>query len=163
MEKRILLIALLSAALLYGVSAQREVLSAGGDYSSQGGSVAFSIGQIAYTFHTGESGNVSLGVQQPNLFNIVATEDLEPLDAVTLYPNPAVETVYVDLQDKSLIEKFNSLTIRLFDLQGKLIAQQEISEVVTPITLKNTSEAVYLLQIMHEQQTIKSFKLYKSN
>jgi hypothetical protein len=163
MEKRILLIALLSAALLYGVNAQRDVLAAGGDFSSQGGSVAFSIGQIAYTNHAGESGTVSLGVQQPNLFNIVATEDLEPQDAVTLYPNPAGETVYVDLQDKSLIEKFNSLTIRVFDLQGKLITQQDISDVVTPFSLTNMSEAVYLLQIMHEQQTIKSFKLYKSN
>jgi len=163
MEKRILLIALLSAALLYGVNAQRDVLAAGGDFSSQGGSVAFSIGQIAYTNHAGESGTVSLGVQQPNLFNIVATEDLEPQDAVTLYPNPAGETVYVDLQDKSLIEKFNSLTIRVFDLQGKLITQQDISEVVTPFSLTHMSEAVYLLQIMHEQQTIKSFKLYKSN
>jgi opacity protein-like surface antigen len=163
MEKRILLIVLLSAALLYGIQAQREVLTTGGDFSSAGGSVAFSIGQIAYTYHGSESGNVSLGVQQPNLFNIVATEDIEPLDAVSLYPNPASEIVYVDLQDESLIKKYNSLSIRLFDMQGKLITQQEINQVVTPFTLTNMSEAVYLLQIMHEQQPIKSFKLYKSN
>ncbi len=161
--KRILLIALLLGPPLCVIHAQRDVLTRGGDFSSAGGSVAWSIGQIAYTYYTGESGNVSLGVQQPNLFTIVATDDLDELLSVSLYPNPASESVYVDLLDVNVIKKLESPAIRLLDIQGKLIAQKEITGVLTTIPLTGLSESVYVLQIMSGQEPVKSFKLCKSN
>ena len=100
-------------------------------------------------------------MQQPNLFNIVATDDLNELLTVSLYPNPASESVYVDLLDVTVIKKLDSPTIRLLDIQGKLIAQKEITEVLTTIPLTGLSESVYILQIMSGQEPVKSFKLIK--
>jgi len=102
-------------------------------------------------------------VQQPNLFNIVATDDPSDLLAVTLYPNPASEAVYVDLLDINVIKKLDSPVIRLLDIQGKLISQKDITEVLTTIPLTGLSEAVYVLQILNGQSPVKSFKLCKSN
>jgi len=145
------------------VHAQRDVLTRGGDYSSAGGSVAFSIGQIGYTYLTGEAGSASLGVQQSNVFNIVATDDLEPFWEVSLYPNPASEIVYINLQDESVLKDFNALHLRLLDVQGKLVKEMKIIEAVTTLSLSGLAESVYFIQILQDQQPLKSFKLYKSN
>ena len=161
--KRILLIALLLGPPLCAIHAQRDVLTRGGDFSSAGGSVAWSIGQIAYTYYTGEAGSVSLGVQQPNLFTIVGTNDPGEWLAVNLYPNPASEAVYVDLLDANVLKQFNSPLIRVLDVQGKLVSEKQITEVLTAIPLTGLSESVYVLQIMNGQEPVKSFKLCKSN
>lgn len=163
MNKKYILIALLAGTSLIAIHAQHDVLSAGGDFSSAGGSVAFSIGQIGYTYQTGESGSASLGVQQPYFFNIVATDDPDQQWAITLYPNPADQLVYVDLKDDIALKQFKDLQIRLFDLQGKLMAEKDITEIITPFPLTSLTEAIYILQIGQEQKTLKSFKLYKSN
>jgi hypothetical protein len=160
---RYLLIAFLTGLPLMALQAQRDVLTRGGDYSSSGGSVAFSIGQIGYTYLTGEAGSASLGVQQPIRFNIVATDDVNPLWEVSLYPNPASENVYIDLKDDDVLKNFNALYVRLFDLQGKLVVEKKITEIVTAFPLSGFAESMYLLQILQDQQPLKSFKLYKSN
>jgi len=147
----------------FNLQAQRDVLPAGGDFSSSGGSVAFSIGQIGYTYLTGESGSASLGVQQPNTFNIVATDDPVPALAMTLYPNPADQFVYVDLKEENALEQFEGLQIRLYDLQGQLIAEKEMTDKVTRFPLVDLSDALYVLQICQGQKMITSFKLFKSN
>jgi len=160
---RQILIAFITALPLLAITAQREVLTRGGDNSSAGGSVAFSIGQIGYTYLTGEAGSASLGVQQSNLFNIVATDDISILADVSLYPNPASEVVYISLQDESVLKKFNALQARLIDVQGKLVYEKGITEVITSFPLSGLAESVYFLQIVQDQQPLKSFKLYKSN
>jgi hypothetical protein len=160
---RYLLITLLTSLPLMALQAQRDVLTRGGDYSSSGGSVAFSIGQIGYTYLTGEAGSASLGVQQPIRFNIVATDDVNPLWEVSLYPNPASENVYIDLKDDDVLKNFNALYVRLFDLQGKLVIEKKITEKITAFPLSGFAESMYLLQILQDQQPLKSFKLYKSN
>ena len=155
--------ALLIGTSLSTIHAQHDVLSAGGDISSGSGSVAFSIGQVAYINYYSEAGSVSQGVQQPNIFNIVGTEDLDKDWTMTLYPNPASDLVYIDLKNDNIFKKYNKLNIHLFDVDGKLIAQKEISSIITSFPLTTLTDAVYILQISHDQQVLKSFKLYKSN
>jgi hypothetical protein len=163
MKRQILFLVCLATAALGTIHAQHDVLTAGGDISSGGGSVAFSIGQVAYTNFSGTAGSVAQGVQQPNFFNIVATDDPDQDWILTLYPNPADQLVYVDLKDDRLFKKFNKLNIRLFDVQGKLLSQKNITEIVTPFPLTAMTDAVYILQLWQDQQPLKSFKLYKSN
>ena len=150
-------------ASLATIHAQHDVLSAGGDFSSGSGSVAYSIGQVAYINYSSESGSISQGVQQPNIFNIVGTEDLDKDWTASLYPNPASDIVYVDLKNDNIFKKYNRLNIQLFDVDGKLLAQKEISSIITSFPLTALSDAVYILQIHQGQQVLKSFKLYKSN
>ena len=151
------------ATSLATIHAQHDVLSAGGDISSGSGSVAFSIGQVAFINYSSESGSISQGVQQPNIFNIVGTEDLDKEWTATLYPNPASDLVYVDLKNDNIFKKYNQLNIHLFDVNGKLLAQKEISSIITSFPLTTLTDAVYIMQISQDQQVLKSFKLYKSN
>ncbi len=163
MNKKTFFIAFLTVSWLITLRAQQNVLAAGGDNSSGSGSVAFSIGQVGYTNYMGESGSVALGVQQPNFFNIVATEEPGQPRTIRLYPNPATETVYVDLQQEAVPNQGHDMQIRLFDLTGKLISQKLITEMITPFSLTGLHDATYILQVRQDQKTLTSFKLFKSN
>ena len=41
---------------------QKETLASGGDASGSGGTVSYSIGQIAYEYRSGSNGNLNQGV-----------------------------------------------------------------------------------------------------
>src|SRR6187397_135960 len=82
-----------------GLHAQSAVSAAGGDFTGTGGSVAYTIGQVTYTNFGGESGNVSLGVQQPNLFLTVGTSDLDITLSASVFPNPANTSTSLRLED----------------------------------------------------------------
>jgi hypothetical protein len=163
MNKQILLAGILVLMNLHWAIAQKDVLSAGGDGSSANGSVSFSVGQVGYTYITGEAGSATLGVQQSNVFNIVATEDLDKTWEISFYPNPASEAVFIELKDAGVLQKFNLLKARLYDPAGRLIVEQEIQEPVTRLPINNLTDAFYILQISQDQTMIKSFKLFKTN
>uniref|UniRef100_UPI004047EE97 T9SS type B sorting domain-containing protein n=1 Tax=Algoriphagus sp. TaxID=1872435 RepID=UPI004047EE97 len=63
-QVRIVAFALLVLFFTYSVQAQESAHSAGGDGSSNTGSVAFSFGQVVYTTHSTGSGSEAQGVQQ---------------------------------------------------------------------------------------------------
>ena len=45
--------------------AQESANVSGGEATGSGGTVSYTIGQVAYTNHTGTNGNINQGVQQP--------------------------------------------------------------------------------------------------
>ena len=67
---------------LTGVQAQTSVNATGGDASGGGGSVSYSVGQVVYTTHTGTSGSVAEGVQQP--YEISVVTGLEEAQSINL-------------------------------------------------------------------------------
>src|SRR4030095_5100547 len=132
-----------------GLKAQSDVLPAGGDASGAGGSVSFSVGQVAYTNVIGEAGSISLGVQQPNLFLMVGTNEAEiTIDAVA-YPNPVNEFVNLKLGDQLTINGMDHLSYGLYDINGKLILRKEITANATPISMENLANAIYYLRVVH--------------
>lgn len=71
-HKRLKLSAVLLLGLgLTGLQAQTSVNATDGDVSGSGGSVSYSVGQVVYTTHTGTSGSVAEGVQQPYEISVV--------------------------------------------------------------------------------------------
>lgn len=143
--------------------AQQGVVSTGGDILSTSGSVAFSIGQTAYLTIDGETGSVHQGLQQPYTFTIVGVEDLREDIAISLFPNPASGTVYVQLTppDKQYVqERFTAL---LYDFNGKLLLNQKLPNEINPIAIDQLTSANYLLQVWQGTTFIKSFTFSKTN
>jgi hypothetical protein len=64
------------------VSAQESINATDGDVSGSGGSVSYSVGQVVYTTHTGTSGSVAEGVQQP--YEISVVTGLEEAQSINL-------------------------------------------------------------------------------
>lgn len=139
------------------LSAQEGTDAAGGNATGVNGSVSYSIGQIDYISSTGTNGNVNQGLQQPYEFFTMGLEnDLVQLD-LTVYPNPA--TAYVTLKiDKTT---FDNLSYELFDMNGRSLLSQKITDAITSIPLEQFPSATYFLKVSNAQQEIKTFKIIK--
>lgn len=147
-----------------GMQSQSAVLSAGGDATGSGGSVAFSVGQVAYTHIDGEAGSVSLGVQQPHFVIMVDTDDPELKISVSAYPNPANDFVTLNLNLHNVDNgNYEKLSFRLYTVDGTQLLQQEIVSNVTKVSLENLPSATYVLRIVRNNTEVKTFKIFKSN
>ena len=111
---------------------QEATTASGGDASGSGGTVAYSIGQIRYSSVSGSNGNTSEGVQQPYEIFSVGIKEAETNLSLAVFPNPTAN--YLTLQINDL--KTEKLNYQLFDLQGKMIANNQINSKYNKLELK---------------------------
>lgn len=143
--------------------AQQGVISAGGDISSAQGTIAYTIGQVSYTYLWNETGSVNQGLQQPVVFNLVGMEDLHEDIFIRLFPNPSNAILHVALNISAKEEVHGGFSAQLYDLNGKLLLQQQLPDDINTIAIDRLTEAMYLLQVWKGDTFIKSFALTKSN
>jgi hypothetical protein len=140
--------------------AQQASTASGGDALGSGGSAAYSVGQIVYTANTANTGSVAQGVQQAFEISIVTGIKNETKTSMLLavFPNPT--TNFLNLQIADL--KTEQLTYQLTDALGKLIIENKIFESSTQINMNAQVEAIYFLNIIKNNQTVKTFKIIKN-
>ncbi len=83
------------------VHSQQAVVPCGGNASGTGGSVSFSVGQVACQANSGSNGSEIQGVQQHWEISVV-TEVEEAnciLLSVSVYPNPAVDFLTLSIEN----------------------------------------------------------------
>lgn len=143
--------------------AQQTVVTAGGNATGPGGSASFSIGQVVYTASTGSGGSENQGVQHPLEILTVGTDNFPEIKLqMAVYPNPT--TSFVNLKiDPSAELSLESLSYQLYDLSGKHIYNQKITNAETVISLENLVTAIYFLTVTHKNKPVKTFKIIKNN
>lgn len=161
-HKRLILMVVLVLGLgLTGLHAQENSNATGGVTSGSGGSVHYSVGQVAYQTHMGTNGSVSEGVQQPYEISIVnGIEKAKGINLrVTAYPNPAIDD-YLTLS----IEGFDSsnLSYQLFDMHGKLLQSEKITSNQTRVFMSNLVPAYYFIKVVQGNKEVKAFKIIKN-
>lgn len=155
MRYLIILFALVSSINL---QAQETVPSTGGDASGAGGSSSYTIGQVVYTTNSGTNGSVSHGVQQPYEISIVTGVDESTINLeMVVFPNPT--TNYIQLKIEN--EVIENLKFQLIDLEGKIIETKVLVSKQTTINMNTLPKAIYFLNVLRNNQTIKSFKVIK--
>ena len=142
---------------------QQAVLTSGQDGNGLGGSVSYSIGQADYTNFRSDSGSVSLGVQQPLVVIMVATEDPGLNPGISLFPNPANNAIHLVLDETSATISSQHPSFRLYDINGKLLAYKEINDVTTTIPMEKYASGMYLIRITQNNSDIRTFKIFKTN
>jgi len=142
---------------------QQTVVTAGGDATGPGGSSSFSIGQVVYTASTGSGGSENQGVQHPLEILTVGTDNFPEIKLqMAVYPNPT--TSFVNLKiDASAELSFESLSYHLYDLIGKHIYNQKITNAETVISLENLVTGIYFLTVTNKNKPVKTFKIIKNN
>lgn len=140
--------------------AQTSINSAGGDLTGSGGSMNYSIGQVAYTTNSGLNGSVAQGVQQP--FEIsVLTETEEAQDILletAVYPNPAADYAILKMDGNSI----ENIRFRLYNLNGSILQNKKIESNETVIELNKYRSGTYFLKITRGNILIKTFKIIKN-
>ncbi|PCI93603.1 MAG: hypothetical protein COB15_16080 [Flavobacteriales bacterium] len=144
---------------LGGLHAQESPTASGGEATGTGGTASYSLGQVVYTTATGTNGSVAQGVQQP--FEISVTTGVNETTInleMSVYPNPT--TNYLQLKVDS--EKLDNLNFQLIDLQGKVIDNKKLSSTTTSINVESLPKAIYFLNVVKNNQIVKTFKVIKN-
>lgn len=156
----------LFVALLLGVfclsegQAQEAILASGGTAAGSGGSVSYSVGQVAYINITNGTGSVNQGVQQPFEFFIVGLDDNNEITlSMIVYPNPTSD--FIRLQFIS--DPTETLLYKLFDFNGRLLQHEQVRNKETLIPMGDLSAGTYLLTISNAGKPVKNFKIVKNS
>lgn len=150
--------ALLLSFLASGIHAQETVVSAGAEGEGSGGTSSFTIGQMFFTSYIENNGAVLQGVQQPfEIFTNVGIELTEIKLELSAYPNPTINSLYINIGEYIA----EILTYQLYDLQGKLLKNDQITEQTTIIDTQHLPANAYLLNILDNNSIVKTFKIIK--
>jgi Secretion system C-terminal sorting domain len=146
---------------LFGISmnSQESILASGGNASSAGGSVSYSVGQIAYVYANDSGGSASQGIQQPFEIFVLGINDFPEITLqMNVYPNPTKANATLNIANYNA----ENISYELFDLSGKQIVSQKITSTATQIQMEEVSSAIYFLKILDQNKVLKTFKIIKN-
>jgi Secretion system C-terminal sorting domain len=159
MKTKRLLLLLLFGFFIQNALAQKSVVASGGNATGTGGKVSYSIGQVAYTTATGTGGKVTQGVQQPFEIVTLGTDNFPEITVtMAVYPNPTTSLVNLTVDNFD----FEKLQFYLTDINGKQLQSRKIIDAETQIEMENLPQAVYFLNVLENNKTIKTFKIIKN-
>ena len=136
------------------VSAQEVVATQGDSYTKSSGSIDFTIGEVVINTGTDGSNDLTQGFHQTN-WNFVSIEDHVPSYEAIIFPNPTSEILTIRTST------FENVTYALYDAQGKLVIQDKLSSVQTPIQVSQLAPGAYSLILNNDAQNLKTFQLIK--
>jgi len=136
------------------VSAQEVVVTQGDSYTNSSGSIDFTIGEVVINTGTDGSNDLTQGFHQTN-WNFVGVEDHSPNYEATIFPNPTSDVLNIRTST------FENVTYTLYDALGKLVIQDKLSSVQTPIQVNQLAPGAYSLTLNNDTQNLKTFQLIK--
>ncbi|HET8809477.1 MAG TPA: T9SS type A sorting domain-containing protein [Flavobacteriaceae bacterium] len=146
------LLCILFAVFPFVGNAQRTVNATGGSANISGNLYAYSIGEMVLV-GTESSGTlvVTQGVLQAEGTGLGIEEETLLAESLKLYPNPVANTLYLQPNFPGSGE----LSLKLFDLRGRLIMQQKADlnsgTERQQMDLSSLQEGTYLLQASLQQ------------
>lgn len=159
MLKLITIIILLFLGII-STKAQEALPTSGGEAKGSGGSLSYTVGQIANSSYSGKKGNNILeGVQQPYEISVVTSiPEAENINInISTYPNPASEYLTVKVENYEAAD----LQFMFFDLNGKLLRTVKAAGQETKIEINNFTPSSYFVKVVDRREVIKSFKIVK--
>ena len=144
---------------LNGVCAQESINASGATLSGSVGTISYSIGQVVYQTHSIPEVTFSEGVQQP--YEIYIVNGIDVPDIVlqfSAYPNPTRDLLNLNIGNYQA----QQLTLQLYDVAGKLLTEEMISEPNTVVDMGSFALSTYYLTIIEGQKVIKTFKIIKN-
>lgn len=152
--KTIVLATLLLASL--GLHAQVSINTAGGNAASTGGSISYTIGQMAFHAESGPDGSSTQGVQQPYEISVLSVSEESENISLSIYPNPSTDYLHL-----TSTEEISNLSYQLFDINGRLLKSERINGNQTDINMQSLVSATYFIKINQGNKTIKTYKIIK--
>jgi hypothetical protein len=141
------------------VQAQESVNASGGDAIGSGGSVAYSIGQVAYTTQAGSNGSVAQGVQHAYEIFKVGINETDLNLSILIFPNPTVDQLIIDMGE------FNDepLAYQFYDMRGRLLSSGQLISPQTLISTTDLASGAYLVHIINQSnRKVQTFKIIKN-
>jgi hypothetical protein len=141
------------------LQAQETIPVTGVTATGSGGSVSYTVGQIANNMLAGTNGTSAPGVQQPYEISVVTAIDNSPPIRLEcrVYPNPTSGIVRLIFESN----EYEDLRFRLYDITGALLQDKKIESIETEISLGNSSSSVYFLKVYKNNIELTVYKIVK--
>jgi hypothetical protein len=137
------------------VSAQDVVSAQGDSYSNASANIDFTIGEVIIDTGTDGTNDLTQGFHQTN-WNFAGLDDQAPQMEVTVFPNPTSEVLNIST------ETYAGVVYKLYDAQGKLVANDILNGYTTTINVNQCAPGTYSLVLEDKNQLLKTFKLIKT-
>ena len=148
------------SVLAVSLSAQSDIVPAGGTATGAGGSATYTVGQIAVQRATDGTKYIIEGVQQPYEIQGVGVNNYPGINLQAIvYPNPTQH--YVQLRVTNYEIPSYGLTAQLFDANGKFLEEYIVTGPETKMDLEKYPTASYQLRILNKDMLLKTFKIIK--
>lgn len=155
----------LSVLLLLGLClpelyAQEAIGTVGGNASGSEGTVAYTVGQIAYQTHWCKNAYLSEGVQQPYEISVITgVEEARNIRlSLKAYPNPASNFLTLEIEDY----QSGLMMYQLYDLSGKCFQKGSITKSLSTINMCTLLPGAYFLKVTDGNKELKTFKIIKN-
>lgn len=141
------------------LSAQNNTVVSGGNNTGAGGSISYSVGQVFYTTQIGSDNSIlSQGLQHSFEIKTLSNEEFSDiLLVVKVFPNPTVEHVVLKIFNM----KLDYVAYELFNINGKRIQQQIVTNEETRIDMARLPSAIYILKVYDKYKELKSYRIIK--
>ena len=161
MKKLFSTISLIMMAVM-SLSAQSAVVGVGGEASGSGGSVSYSVGQIAVQSNGEREFRISEGVQQPYEIQTIGIDNYPgiTLNAV-VYPNPTQGNLQLAIRNEGLGMRNEQWGVKVFDTNGKFLFSKQIEGAITQLDLSPYAMGTYYIKVCNGKDVLKSFKVVK--
>ena len=146
--------------LVSGIQAQVSNPASGGEASGNGGTSSYTIGQVAYSIHSGMNGSVAEGIHQPYEISTLTGAKEEWINlGISAYPNPVSDMLIleVDLTDHSI----NTMEYQLYNVSGMLLENKKLNGDRTFIEMTSYHSSSFILRVLQNKQEVKTFKIIK--
>ena len=160
MEKRnsILPAVVLFILSVTGLHAQQAVVSASNNATGEGGTVTYTVGQVAFLTKTGTSGIITEGVQQPcEILFMQGIEEPGISIESSVSPNPASTCIRLTIENLD-VRRFSC---QLSDLKGSVLQHIRINGKETIIQVGQLVPATYILTISENDYPVTVYKIIK--
>jgi hypothetical protein len=137
--------------------AQQQILSANCDATGIGGTVTWSVGQVAYCAWSDATGFITEGVQQPYEIFITGFEESASTPQFIVFPNPTSGKVTLKIFDPGL----KNIDACIYGMNGKRLLTVNVTSEETTIPMDDLRPATYFLNILEKDQTVKTYKIIK--
>jgi len=142
-------------SLLLTASAQEVISTQGDSYSNSDTNIDFTIGEVVINTVSTVSNDLTQGFHQTN-WKFVSLEDLAPTFEVSVFPNPSSSVLNI----KAVA--FEQVSFVLYDVNGKLVAENMLTSELTSIEVSHLSTGNYTLVLKNDSHLLKTVKLIKS-
>jgi len=155
---KLLLFLMLAGFTNFQLFAQQDVLSASADATGDGGTVSWSVGQVAYSAWSGADGSLTEGVQQPyEIFHIEGIQEFDSGPGCTVSPNPTTGKISMKFSDPDL----KNLTFHIYDIEGISVYNAAIEDKEVSVNMDNLKPSSYFLVILKNDLPVKTYKIIK--
>ena len=153
------IILLLSIQINHAQEIDQNVIGTDGGFAENNQfSITYTIGEVvtAYVKDTTLGVDLTQGFNQSYISILSIDNHVIDVD-IDVYPNPAIDYLNV-----SISSNYDNLQLNMFDISGKLIIQEKVTQEKFKIGFSSLSAGTYLLVFTDNGKNLKTLKVQKS-